>query len=1009
MIIYLLTILIIIAGVGSLLSFNRELVPETNLPWVNVRVSGGSLPPEEMEERVTKPIEKELKSVAEITEFNSTTRTGYVGISIQARENKGAEVKQEAQTIVNRLRNGFPAEVDHVDVSQADYGTDFLMMLALAGDDLPVLLNLANNVISERIEAVENVKSVDVSTGNVSNKVLITLDPKKLVLYRLTPGDVIDQLKAANVRQSIGSLNNAGFETVIEVDRSFKTVEQIGDVPIKTAAGNVSLRNLAMLEDLRGVSSDAVYMQNGRPYIMIMVNRAADSDVIKTAAAVQQVLDQINLEAQGNYRITVVQNAATFINNSVTNLSRHVMIGGMLAIIILLIFLRNWRVTMVISTTIPLSVLMTFIVMKAGGYTIDLVTLLSLSLSIGLVVDAAIVVLESIYYFREQGEPLAGAIAKGTREVITPVLTSQLTIIVVFLPLVIANLGGTEYKPIMTTIAFTITAAIVSATLAAVVFVPVYSNSFLGRDKQQQVDEGRLDKRITQFFVKVLSLAMSHRIKTVLLAVVLFVGAIMMSPLVKTSTMLSVDESYVYAQLVMPRGFSVADNVEVARKAADELKKLPELQDVYIEANKERIQLHMMMKPKKEQERSKDEVMQDINQKLNTLKYVDRVEVGFGGGADNTPVQMEVVGKDMEEIRRLAGRVEQMLAGVPGVVNPRSDFEEGVEKMTLVPRYDASERLQVDENMLIRQLASYIGEHNITTMTLDGQEVDVMARFPEKWMQHPEQLRQVMISSRSGSLVPLGDLVEVKYSKTPVAIFHKEGERVVGVKAELVGSDLGAVGRAVEERLKTFDVPEGYSVHPAGALKQQAENMASVLYVFLGAVALIYIIMVAQFGRLSHPFIIMLSLPMAVVGVVVGLVLTQRVVNPIGMVGFIMLTGIVVSNAILLIDRINLLRSRGSELREAIMEGVRNRVRPILMTKLTAILGLTPLALAFGEGAEIEAPIATVVIFGLIFHTLITLVLVPVLYSLFEDFNSWRYNRKKNKNRASEETVNVPV
>ncbi|GBF33901.1 acriflavin resistance protein [Desulfocucumis palustris] len=259
-----------------------------------------------------------------------------------------------------------------------------------------------------------------------------------------------------------------------------------------------------------------------------------------------------------------------------------------------------------------------------------------------------------------------------------------------------------------------------------------------------------------------------------------------------------------------------------------------------------------------------------------------------------------------------------------------------------------------------------------------------------------------MVRSESGALVPLDELVQWEYSKTPLSIAHQEGQRVISVKAELAGSDLGAVSRIIEQKLNTLTIPEGYSVSAAGALKQQKENLSGVLYIFLGAVALIYIIMVAQFGRLSHPFIIMLSLPMAIVGVVFGMVITRRVVNPIGMVGFIMLIGIVVSNAILLIDRINLLRQRGYRLNDAILEAVRNRVRPILMTKLTAILGMLPLALAFAEGSDLEAPLATVVIFGLIFHTLITLILVPVLYSLFEGFRERRINRKKTDNSVAE-------
>lgn len=1007
LIVYLLTFLIVVAGAGSLLSFNRELVPKTNLPWVEISVWGGSLPSEEMEEKVTKPIEKELKSIAEIEEFTSSSKTGSVRISVQAREGKGEEVKQEVQSIVDRLRSGFPRDAKNVDVRQADYGDEFLMLLALSGDDLPTLLNLANTVIKDRIEAVNDVKDVEVETTNVSNKIMITLDPEKMAAYQLTPRQVIDQLQSSNVRQAIGTLKNPGFDTVIEVDRSFKSIQQIGEVPVQTPSGQVMLRQVANVQDLRGGSADAVFIRDGSPYIMMVVNRAAGSDVINTAAAVQQEIDRINQEARGGYEISKVQDGATFIQHAVTNLSRDVIIGGTLAIVILFVFLRNWRITMVISTTIPLSVLMTFIGMKLVGYNIDLVTLLSLSLSVGLMVDAAIVVLESIYHFREQGEPLDRAIARGTREVITPVLTSQLTIIVVFLPLLLANLGGVEYKPIMSTIAFTVTIAIVSSTVAAVLFVPVYANSFLGRSLAP-APENSLGARITRALTGVLSLALRHRVKTVLLALGLFVAAVLLSPLVKTTTDLSVDESYIQARIIMPRGTSLEETATASRQAVDSLSDLPELREIYQEAYRERATLHMMMKGKKEQKRSREVVLQEINDRLKSLQYVERVEVGFGGGAGDTPVQLEVSGKEMEIIQQISAQVEKMLSAVPGVRNPRSDFEQGVDKISLVPRAAVLERLGVDENSLVRQLSALMGEQSITTMSVNGLDLDVLARYPEQWMQHPDQLRQVMVQSESGALAPLADLVQWRYTKTLMTVNHKEGERVVSVKAELTGSDLGAAGRVIEQQLKALPVPAGYSVQMAGALKQQKENASGVLYVFLGAVALIYVIMVAQFGRLSHPFIIMLSLPMAVVGVVVGLVLTQRVVNPIGMVGFIMLIGIVVSNAILLIDRINVLRSRGYQLQEAIMEAVRNRVRPILMTKLTAILGMLPLALAFAEGSDLEAPLATVVIFGLIFHTLITLILVPVLYSLSEGCQDW-WDKRKNRSALPEQPTKPPL
>ncbi|ATW26595.1 efflux RND transporter permease subunit [Candidatus Formimonas warabiya] len=1008
LIVYLLTVLIIIAGVSSLFSFKREMVPETNFPWIEINISGGSLPPEEMEEKVTKPIEKELRSIATIEEYNSSSWTGGVSISVQAQEGKGEEATQEVQTAVNRLRNSFPSVIKNVNVVQANYGDDFLMELALCGNDLPVLFNLANTVMKDRIEAVENVKRVDISADNVGNKICLTLHPEEIALYQLTPADVIAQLQAANVKQAIGTLKNEGFDTVIEIDNSFKTIQQIGDVAIQTKTGQVALRQLADIQDLRGKSADAVYLKNGVPYIFLNISKAADCDMIKTAAAVYQVIDQLNRESQGQYTLDVIMDGSTFIKTSVSNLSHNVLIGAVLAILILFVFLRNWRVTMVISTTIPLSVFMTFIGMNFAGYNLDLVTLLSLSLSVGLMVDAAIVVLESIYFFREKGESLRKSIILGTREVVTPVLTSQLTIVTVFLPLMIVGLGGVEYKPIMETIAFTVTVAIVSSTIAALIFVPVYANSFLMKDRHVQATESSLDARITSFFSRLLALALRHRIKVVLLTVGLFVMAIMLAPLVKTSTDLEVDESYIQARLILPKGSNLGETDQAANEARMKLKDIPEIKDIYTDAQKGNATIHIITKDKKEKKRSREEILENINANLAALHDVERFEVGFGGGANNTPVELEIVGKDMEVIRQLDDQVQQMLKTVPNVRNPRSDFEEGVDKITLVPQTAEMERLGVSDHSLMQQLAAMIGEQNITTMTLNDVDIDVVAQLPEQWMQHPEQLRRVLVKADSGAMVPLADLVQWKFSKTPNQINHKDGERIISVKAELAGGDMGAAGRAIEEKMAALSLPEGYTVKLAGALEQQKQNMADVVRTFLGTIALIYIIMVAQFGRLSHPLIIMLSLPMAIVGVVVGLVITQRVVNPIGMVGFIMLIGIVVSNAILLIDRINLLRSRGYDLHTAIMEGARNRVRPILMTKLTAILALTPLALAFSEGSDLEAPMATIVIFGLIFHTLITLVLLPVLYSLFESLHIW-WAKKRNKGKPPEEPAQIQV
>lgn len=996
LIVYLITSLIVIAGLGSLFSFPIELVPKTNLPWIVLNISGGSLPPEEMEERVTKKVEQELKALVEIKEFSSTTSMGRVRIMIVAQEGQGERVKQEVQAIANRLRNDFPAGVDTIDVRQDNLGTEALVDYALVGSDPQTMLNLAKTTIKERIEAVPGVREVVIPDSDTQAKIAVTFLPERLNAYQMTPAGVIDQLRTSNWKQAVGTLENTGFDTVVMFDQTYSTVPEIKQLLIDTPKGSVPLAQLAAVEDLRGVEQDFTRLTDGQVFVYLSLARAEGSDLIETQAKVEEVVRQINAEANGQYELRVMIEAASFINNAVSNLSRDVVLGGVLAIAILFLFLRNWRVTLVIATTLPLSALMTFIAMKLGGYNLDLVTLISLSLSVGLIVDAAIVVLESIYHFREKGEELRDAIVKGTKEVITPVFTSQLTLVVVFLPLVLADFED-WLQPILATIAFTVTSAIVASTVAAFFFVPIFSERFLQKDKNISLEKERKDSLIVRAFQRVLSVALRHRKKSLLAAVALFVAAGAMLPYVKMGQGMDVNENLVFATMEFPRGTDLAGAKQLSLQAEQQLRELPEVKDVFSFVGETEAELFIALKGKKERSKGKEELTEAINERLKSLPGVENITTAYGGQGAEAPIQLDIKGDEIETMATVAADVEAMLAAIPGITNIRNDIESGQEKVTLVPRREALARMQVDPQSLLQQVAVMMGEQAITTVTQEGIELDVVARMPQQWLKHPEQLRQIMIVARDGIQVPLHELVDVTYGKTPVAISREQGQKVSTVYAELSGIDLGTAGRAIAESLPSVVVPAGYQVEIAGKLKEQSANLTQGLFVFAGVIALIYVIMVAQFGRLSQPLIIMLTIPMALVGVVIGFVLTQRIFGEMAMIGMIMLIGIVVSNAILLIDRINLLRSRGMELTPAIVQGTKDRVRPVIMTKLTAILGMLPMALAMAEGSDLEAPLATAVISGLIFHTLVTLVLVPVLYSLFEGAKEKRIARRASR------------
>ncbi|AWX56636.1 AcrB/AcrD/AcrF family protein [Brevibacillus brevis] len=993
-ILYLCTFLIVLTGIGALFSFHVELVPKTNLPWIEVNISGGALPPEEMVEKVTKKIEQELKSLAGIKNFSSKTGTGFSGISILAEDGEGEKVKQETQNIVNRLRNEFPKVVDTVTVTQTNLGDEDLIDYAMVGADTQTMLTLLKTTIKDRIESVPGVKEVVVSEDGFENKVAITFRPERLTAYRTTAADVVGQLQGANWKKAVGMLENPGFDTVVMIDNSLKNIEEFKAILIKTPKGKVALEQLATVSDLRGSVKDAISMTEGNLFVQISVKRAAGSDLITTQKKVEEVVRQINDEAGGNYELRVMFESVSFIKKAITNLSRDVVIGGILAILVLWVFLRNWRVTMVIATTLPLSILMTFIALKAAGYNIDMVVLISLSLSIGLIVDAAIVVLESIYHLREKGMQLKQAIVQGSKEVIAPVFASQLTLIIVFLPLVVADFEQ-WLKPILHTIAFTVTSTILASTIAAFLFVPIFSERFLQHDKQLQSSSEKGKNGAVSLFQRLLLLTLRHRVLTLLVAFAVFVGALSLFPLIKIGNGLNANENQIFATLTMPDGTSLEQARTAAVEAEKALRELSDVNQVFFTAKKETVELNITLVTKSQRTQEKEEFMQEVNGRLNAIDGVEQTSMTFGFSGKSAPIELQVAGEDLEVSRTISTKVEEMLASIPGVVNIRNDFERGKEKVTLTPNQEAMSQLQVDSDSLDSQISMLLGEQPLSTLSQNGIETSIVARFPETWVTHPDQLQQIMIRTGTGSQVPLHELVDFHFSKSPITIKHEKGEQIITVSAELLGTDIGTAGRQINDKLGTVELPAGYKIEIAGDLKEQNNTLTQGIIVLVAVISLIYVIMVAQFGRLSQPFIIMLSLPMALVGVILGFVVTQRTFGEMAMIGLIMLVGIVVSNAILLIDRINLLRSRGMELEEAIVQGTRDRVRPVIMTKLTAILGMLPMGLAVAEGAELEAPLATGVIAGLIFHTLVTLVLVPVLYSIFEGIREKRLARKK--------------
>lgn len=465
-------------------------------------------------------------------------------------------------------------------------------------------------------------------------------------------------------------------------------------------------------------------------------------------------------------------------------------------------------------------------------------------------------------------------------------------------------------KPILHTIAFTVTSTILASTIAAFLFVPIFSERFLQHDKQLQPRSEKGKNRIVSLFQRLLLLTLRHRVLTLLVALVVFVGALSLFPLIKIGNGLNANENQIFATLTMPDGTSLEQARTAAVEAEKALRELSDVNQVFFTAKKETVDLNITLVTKSQRTQEKEAFMHEVNGRLNAIDGVERTSMTFGFSGQSAPIELQVAGEDLEVSRSISAKVEEMLASIPGVVNIRNDFERGKEKVTLIPNQEAMSQLQVDTESLDSQISMLLGEHPLSTISQNGIETSIVARVPETWVTHPDQLQQIMIRTETGSQVPLHELVDFHFSKSPITIKHEKGEQIITVSAELLGTDIGTAGRQINEKLGTVELPAGYKIEIAGDLKEQNNTFTQGIIVLVAFVSLIYVIMVAQFERLSQPFIIMLSLPMALVRVILGFVVTQRTFGEMAMIGLIMLVGIVVSNAILLIDRINLLRSR---------------------------------------------------------------------------------------------------
>jgi HAE1 family hydrophobic/amphiphilic exporter-1 len=1016
---FMISAVITLLGLISLTRLPVDLMPEFEQPTLNVRTSYPGVGPLEMEELITRPLEQAVSAVPGIVRVTSSSSEGNSQVQLNFEWGSDlSEAADEVRTRVDRMRNRLPEDADPPTIFKFDSNQLPVAQIGIEGDYDPVTLReIAQNEIAPRFERVDGVAAVTVN-GGVRRQIHVKLSKEKITALNLSVNNVVNTLRNENQNTPLGEIYQGNATFLVRSQGQFQSLEDIRNVVVMTRDSvPVYMRDIADVQDTTEQRRSFMLI-NGKPGVQIQVQKQSGKNTVAVAAAVRREVQRVNNEVPG-IKMTVTQDNSVFIERAIHNVQEHALVGGILVVLIIFAFLRDLRSTLIVCTSIPVSVIGTFALLYFGGFTLNTMTFGGLALGIGMIVDAAIVVLENTHRHLHMGKDKMTASIDGSEEVWSAILASTLTHIAVFVPLLF--LSGSA-SIMFTQLSVVVMFSLMMSLFVAVTIVPVLCSRWLKTPDEEAAATGvmarfygiseRFLERMDESYRKAIHVALNHRPTVIGGAAALVVAAALIYPQIETELMPQTDEGEVNINAELAVGTRIERTEEALLRLQEMIKEyVPEATTIITQGggggnnwqsgggSTHRGQIRVMLVPRDQRTRTNEQVSIALRRQLSGLPGVvvranpaggnNQIMRFLSGGGNNnggsSRLQLEIRGHDLDDARRLAQDARVMMEDTPGIADVSVGREEG--RPEIAVRVDRPKAAML--GMSVASVATTIQTNVAGTTAAQfrerGNEYPVVVQLREQDREAIGDVGDVLISTPTGQVVPAKNVLLLNREAGPVQIQRKNMERMTTVNAE-IEVPLSQAVAAVQGRLGQLRVPPDFSIGFGEELEEQARSFKQLQLVLILAVLLVYAVMASQYESLRDPFIIMFSVPVAAIGVVLSLLLTGTSFSMQAYIGIIMLAGIVVSNAILLVDYINTLRRRdGMALREAVELGGRTRLRPILMTSIATMLGLVPMAIGIGEGGELQAPLARVVIGGLLTSTLVTLVLVPAVYTLFEE------------------------
>ncbi len=1003
-------LIVIIVGAVSLSRLSIDLMPDITYPTLSISTEYENASPEEVEELITRPVEEAMSAVPGVDEVTSVSAEGRSSVRVSF--TWGTDLNEAANDIRDRLDRVIPRLPDDAErprLRKFDLASFPILILGVSSNLDPIQIrNIIDNQVKNRIERIPGVASLDVR-GGLDREVHVNLNPEKLKALGLPIDQLLTRLRDENINLPAGSIEQGQLDVTIRTPGIYNNLSELENTVVAIRDGvPIQLKEIANVEDAWERVTRVVRV-NGKPGVRLSVNKQSGKNTVEVATGVLKAIERVNQDIPQLHIFPIIDTSG-YIKRSITNVGTTILYGGALAVCVLVLFLRNIPSTAIIATTIPISVIATFALMYFGGFTLNLMTLGGLALGVGMLVDNAIVVLENIYRLRESGQSPEAAAVNGSREVVAAVIASTLTTLVVFLPLIfVKGMSGIMFKQLSYVVSFSLGCSLVVAlTLVPMLASRVRSSMVV--ETGGRADYGGRIFRITgrvfnwmeNEYKGLLGFCLNHRLLTLGSALLTLIGSLFLVPLVGVELMPATDqgEVRVYAEMAVGTRLDILD--ETFKKIeAIVAREVPEIDNTiaFVGGSTWRARgsnagsLRIALKPISERSRTSEQVASALRRKLMFIpgtkirtrpgRGLFLLRIGTSGGDDR--VQLEVRGYDLEISDALAKRVQAVLEKVDGITDTKLSRETGTpEELIIVDRQKAAD-MKLTVSKIANMLQTVLSGTSAGNYREGGDEYRIRVQLEGAEKKALQDILDLPITNAEGEPVVLRNVVQVRPRRGPVLIQRKDQERVTYITADFSGRDMGSILTDVREGLHSIPVPRDFSIVFGGDYEEQQQAFRELLMSICLALVLVYMVMASLYESLKYPFVVMFSVPLAAIGVILMLFLSGTTFNVQSFIGCIMLGGIVVNNAILLVDHINLLRRRdGFAVREAILEAGRRRFRPILMTATTTILAMTPLALGAGDGGEAQAPMARAIIGGLLSANLITLVVIPTVYAVFE-------------------------